>query len=102
MHVDGVGQHKRIVEYDADRGIGAEVVDVPFGVVGVGIVALVGEEEDGVVVVSAERNTVHFPEEEECLVDKQRDIDGCRGGRIRIEANGVPGYSFDEGILERS
>lgn len=99
MHVDRVGKNKRIVEYDADRGIGAEVVDVPFGVVGVRIIALVGEEQDGVVVVGAERNAVHFPEKEECLIDEQRDIDGCGGGRIRVGGNGVPGYSFAERIL---
>lgn len=46
---------------DSDGGVGAEVVDVPLGVVGVGVIAHFGEEEDGLVVVCAEGLFVHCP-----------------------------------------
>ena len=44
MH--GVHHGRLVVEYDADRGVLAEVVYVPLGVVWVGGVARVGEVED--------------------------------------------------------
>ena len=45
VQVDRVHGGEEIAHHDADRGRGAEVVDVPFGVVGVGGVAVSGEEE---------------------------------------------------------
>lgn len=47
---------------DPDAGVGAEVVDVPLRTVGVGIVAKVGEEKDGLVVVCTEGTIVHCPD----------------------------------------
>ena len=35
-----------VVQYDADGGVGTEVVDIPLGVGWVGCVSLVGEEEE--------------------------------------------------------
>lgn len=49
MHgVGGVRGANEVGHVDADVGGGAGVVDVPLGVVGVGDVAAVGFEEDGV------------------------------------------------------
>lgn len=50
VEVHGVGDvvAEVVVDDDADGGVCAEVVDVPFGVVGVGGVAFVGEGEEGV------------------------------------------------------
>ncbi len=49
MHgVGGVRVADEVGHVDADVGGGARVVDVPLGVVGVGDVAAVGFEEDGV------------------------------------------------------
>ena len=45
VQVDGVHGGEEVAHHDADRGRGAEVVNVPFGVVGVGGVAAGGEEE---------------------------------------------------------
>ena len=44
----GNGRAEIVVDDDADGGVGAEVVDVPLGVVGVGGVAFVGEGEERV------------------------------------------------------
>ena len=46
VKVHWVGCGEVVAEDDADGGIGAEVVDVPFGVLGVGEVAFVGEKEN--------------------------------------------------------
>ena len=49
MHrVGGVRVADEVGHVDADVGGGAGVVDVPLGVIGVGDVAAVGFEEDGV------------------------------------------------------
>ncbi len=74
-------RHRRlVVDNYAHAGVRTEVVDVPFGVVGVRIVALLGEEEDGVVVVGAEGGVVHCPEEVARGVYFEADADcdcGC-------------------------
>jgi hypothetical protein len=44
VQMHGVDCEARVLEYDADRGVLAEVVNVPLGVIGVRIVSLVGEE----------------------------------------------------------
>jgi len=57
-------RYRRLVLYDdADAFVRAGVVDVPFWVVGVGVVAAFCEEEDGEVVVCAEGRVVDGPEE---------------------------------------
>ena len=50
VEVHGVGDvvAEVVVENDTDGGVCAEVVDVPLGVVGIGGVAFVGEDEEGV------------------------------------------------------
>ena len=48
MHGVGDVVAEVVIDDDADGGVCAEVVDVPFGVVGVGSVAFVGEGEEGV------------------------------------------------------
>lgn len=49
MHgVGGVGGADVVVENDADGGVIPEVVDIPFGGIGVGDVSTVGFSEDGV------------------------------------------------------
>jgi hypothetical protein len=51
MHVHGVDCEAGIHEHDADGSVVAEVVYVPFGGVGIGVVSFVGEKQDRVVVV---------------------------------------------------
>ena len=51
MHgVRGSGDVQQVPEYDADGAVGAEIVHVPLGVVGVGCVALICEQEEWVAV----------------------------------------------------
>lgn len=72
------------VLYDeADSGVGAGIVYVPFGVEGVGGVSGFGKEEDWGVVVCTEGGIVHGPEEVAGCIDfgANFDGDGCRGGR---------------------
>ena len=62
VQVHGVGgEGDVVVDDEAHGGVGAEVVDVPLRVVRVGGVALVGEEEDGIVEIGAEGLAVHVP-----------------------------------------
>lgn len=51
-----------IINDDANGGVRAGVVDVPFGVCGVGCVSRFGEEEDGGVVVAAVGGVVYGPD----------------------------------------
>lgn len=51
-----------IIDDDPDARICAKIHDVPFWVVGVGVVLLLGEEEHWVVVVALEGVTVHVEE----------------------------------------
>lgn len=48
-----------VVDVDTDTAVGAKVDDVPFRVVGVRVIFLLGEKKDGVVVVALEGNFVH-------------------------------------------
>ena len=54
MHVHGMHGDVEVVDDDTDAGVTAEIIDVPVGVVWVGVVLLGRKEEDGVVVVGAE------------------------------------------------
>lgn len=58
-----VSYRRRVFYDDADGFVGAGVVDVPFGGIGVGVVAGFCQEEDRCVVVSAEGGVVDCPEE---------------------------------------
>jgi hypothetical protein len=57
-----------VVDDDADGGVGAEVLSVPFG--GVCEISFVCEEENGTVVVCAKGGAVEFPEEVACGIDR--------------------------------
>ena len=83
----------------SDRVVIAEVVDVPFGVQGVRSVALVSEEEDRVVVISAEGDSVHRPEPVAGFVLAKGDSN--RHGRFgRLGGGeGEKGDGFVEGVI---
>jgi hypothetical protein len=88
MQMHGMGQGCGIGDDNANGGVGAGVVDVPFGVHGVGSIARLSEQQDGVVVVSTECRIVHCPDKVVRCVESSRncDIDGCswvRGGLER-------------------
>jgi hypothetical protein len=51
MHVHGVDCEAGVHEHNADGSVVAEVVDVPFGGVGIGVISFVGEKQNRVVVV---------------------------------------------------
>lgn len=46
---------------NANTGVRAKVVDIPFGAVRIGIVPQVGQKKDGLVVVCSEGAIVHCP-----------------------------------------
>jgi len=73
VEMHGMGDGGGVVDDDADRRVGAEVLDVPFG--GIGEVALIGEEEHGVVVVCTERLCVELPEEVVGRVDGEAHVE---------------------------
>jgi hypothetical protein len=87
-----------VVDDDPDAGVCAEVHDVPFGVVRVGVVLLFGEEEDGVVVVALEGVAVHVEELLPGSVDKL--VDGYVVGDAWFrEGHGVVRNGFVERVL---
>ena len=76
-----------VVDDDPDGGVGAEVLDVPFGLVGE--VSLVGEEEDGVVEVCAKGLIVDCPEEGAGAVDLEVYVEVAGGGWLHGWFEGV-------------
>ena len=77
MH--GVSRGEEVLDDDADAGVGAKVVDVPFLVEGE--VALVNLLQDGDVVVGAESLVVHVPEIESSRILLESNVDLLNGGR---------------------
>lgn len=75
VEVHGVRERGAVADDEADGGVGAEVVHVPLGVVGVGGVAEFCEKEDRVVVVAAEGDVVHEEEEVAGGVGGEGDVD---------------------------
>ena len=88
-----------IFDNDSDRIVIAEVIDVPFGVEGVGSVTLVSEEEDRVVVISAEGGFVHIPEPVfGCVLVESDSNRHGRFGRLR-GGEGEIGDGFVERVV---
>lgn len=91
VQVDGVGEEARVGHVDADARVGAEVVHVPLRAVRVRVVAQVGEQQDGLVVVGAEGGLVHGPDPVARGVLAEVDVDvRCYGG-IWVRGDGEPG-----------
>ena len=104
VDVHGVGDvDDAVVDDEADRLVGAEVVDVPFGLVAE--VSRVGLVEEGVVVVAAEAGAVHVPDEVPRGILAKGDVDdlgvdirsGClrhvwvRKGDVVVLTGWIPG-----------
>ena len=97
MHrVDGAGG---VVDDEADGVVGAGIVDVPFGGVGVAVVASLGEEEYGGVVVGAEGGIVDFPEYVAGFVDELADCEGYCCCWVWIGSDGVIRLCGGKGVL---
>ena len=88
-----------VINDEADAAVAAGVVDVPFGAVGVGVVAGVGEEEDGGVVVAAVGFAVHGPEVVAGGVDDAGDCDGYGCGGVGSGGDGEVGCCGWEWVL---
>ena len=63
MQVHWVRCGRQVVHHKSNRGVASRIIYVPFGVVRVGGVSGVSEEEDGSVIVGAEGDIVHRPNE---------------------------------------
>ena len=97
MH--GVDSSKGVADDQADGIRSTEIVDVPVWVVGVGCVALVGEEEERVVVVGAEGGAVDEPEEVAGSVRFQSDFDCLDGSGDRDDGFGAERDGLSERIV---
>jgi len=89
VDVHGVSGLVFIVHDDADGFVGAEVVDIPLGIIGVRVVPLIGEQEDGVVVVGSVGLVVHDPDVVAGCICDEVDLDGFGCGRVGIGGHGV-------------
>ncbi len=94
-----MGRRGGVLDHEANRRVAARVVDVPFGVVGIGCVSRFGEQEERGVVVCAEGDVVHGPEEVAGAVDRGADFEGygCGGGGGR--GDGVEGRCLFQCVL---
>ena len=93
VDVPGVAGWGVVCENDSYGGVGADVVDVPLWIVGVGVVACVCEEEEGVVEVGSEGGVVDCPDEVAGGIDFEVDghVDCCGGV---LGCDGVRWYGF--------
>lgn len=96
-----VGAGVVVVDVYADATVGAEVDDVPFRVVWIGVVLLLSEEEDRIVVVALEGGAVHGEKFVPCLVDDLVD-DKVIGYAWLGKSDGVVRHSIVERILDIS
>ena len=90
-----------VVDVYADAAIGTEVDDVPFRVIWIGVVFLLSEEKDGVIVVSLERGAIHGEEFVPRLVDDLVD-DKVVGYAWLGKSDGIVRHSIVERILDIS
>ena len=81
--------------------VAAGVVHVPFRAVGVGDVAVFGEEQKGAVVVGAEGGVVHRPEEVASGVYVDGDVDEDGGCGVGVRCDGVIWDCVCQGVLRR-
>ena len=88
-----------VVDYDADGCVCAEVHDIPFWVIGVGVVLLFGEEENGIVVVALEGIAVHIEELLPGGVDELVNCYVIAYAWFR-ESEGIVGDCFVERVLQ--
>ena len=94
----GVRCGAEIGDYNADGGVGAKVVDVPFWVRRVGDIAGFGEKEDRIVVIASEGGVIDRPDDVTCGVygNVDGEVEGCawRTGR-----DAVRGDRLREGVV---
>ena len=97
MH--GVDSHKGVAD-DQANGIGStEIVHVPVWVIGVGSVALVGEEEKRVVVVGTEGGAVDEPEVVAGSVLSYGDFDCLDSSGDRVDGFGAERDGLGERVV---
>ena len=99
VEMHGMDGAEDVADDEADGVGGAEIVDVPVRVVGVGGVALVGEEEERVVVVGAEGGAVDGPDRVAGSVRGEVDLDGLDGGWERVDGFGQEWNGLGEGVV---
>ena len=99
VQVHRVGGGKLVVHDYAHGAVVTKVVDVPFWVLRVGEVALVGEHEERMVVVGAEGDAVHVEEVVACFVGAEGDVDFLRDGWVGGGGEGEEGDGGGEGIV---
>ena len=84
VEMHGMRRGEMVSDNDPDGCVLAVVVNVPLGVVWIGGVAELGEEENRMVVVGAEGGVVHPPEVVACAVLLEFDVDGGCYGRSEL------------------
>lgn len=99
VQVHGVRDRGGVFDDEPDGRRVAVVVDVPFGVVGVGGVGGVCEQQHGGVVVGAEGGVVDGPEEVAGCVDGDADGEGEGCGWSRVGGYGVDGGGGGQGVV---
>ena len=99
--VHGVGGAGGVVEDKAVGGVGTGLIDVPFGMEGIRIVAFVREKEERVVVVGAERRIVHRPDPVARAVLSKANSHFDGGARLRCGRDRIVRGSLIERVLRR-
>ena len=99
VKVHGVGGDHFVFHDQADGGVGAEVVDVPLWVGGIGGVTLVGEEEERVIVIGTEGYAVGVEKVVICSVGSEGDDHVLRDSRVGRSGEGKVRSGGGKGVV---
>jgi hypothetical protein len=96
-----MGEEAGIGKMNSNAGVGAKIVDIPLGTVRIGVVAKVGEEKDGLIVICPERTVVHCPDPVSGVVLSKLNVNILSYGWSWIWGDWKPWCGFRERILQR-
>lgn len=99
VEMNGMGRGTRIGEIDTEGAVATKVVDIPLGTIGVGVIALIGEEKDGLVVVCAEGRIVHCPLPVASGILSKFNVDLLGCGWVWIGSDRIPWCRLGERIV---
>jgi len=91
--MDWVSCESGVIDYDSHGGVGSEIVDVPLGVIWIGVVSDIGEEENRAVVIGTEGDIVDCPEPEIGFILFEVDVEVLGDWWGWVGSDGIPGNS---------
>jgi hypothetical protein len=99
--MDWVRRESGVIDYDSCGRVGSEIVDVPLGVIWIGVVSDIREEENRAVVIGTEGDIVDCPEPEIGFILFEVDVEVLGDWWGWVGSDGIPGNCEGEIVLLR-